>query len=224
MKLKKFVYSLHGMFGNSLQLKIINQHLKSLGYEVIPLSYHCNQSFEKVSKELTKEMNKNDNSDASIVAFSFGNIIARSILASSSCPLNVKNTKFIQIAPPNSGSIVARKLGSNSLLRNSLLYSVMKTSDIEKENMVNHLMDNDEIFWKNSDEFKIPKGIDLHIIKGNIPNYINPILYPLENDGTIADKDLEINFDSTLTCVQGQHSMILYKQQTREIIQNILEK
>ena len=212
------------MFGNTLQLKIIQNHLTDLGYTVIPLAYHCNQNFEKVSKELIQKIQQNDNENASIIAFSFGNIIARNILSSNSSPFNVNKAKFIQIAPPNSGSVMARKIGKNRILRNSLLYSTLKSYDFEKDNLVNHLMDGTTDYWKFSEEFKVPKEIEMYIIKGSIPNYLNPALYPYEHDGTIADVDLEIENKFELETVEGQHSMILYREEMRKKIEKILQK
>eukprot|EP01080_Neovahlkampfia_damariscottae_P007411 gene7411-11734_t len=222
--MKKVIYTFHGMFGNSLQLKIIQKHLENLGHKVIPLNYHCNQNFEKLTKELIKKINQNNNEGASIIAFSFGNIIARNILSQSCSPFDTKTTKLIQIAPPNSGSVMARKIGKNPILRNSLLYSSLKSYDFENDNLVNQLMDQSSDYWKYSDEFKIPKEVELYIIKGKIPNYLNPVLFPYENDGTIADVDLEIENEFEMETVIGQHSMILYREEMRKKIENILKK
>lgn len=109
------VFLLHGICKSRLDMIPIERALKRKGLHVVNWSYRSRQyPIDKLADQLADVVSSHPATRISFVTHSMGGIIVRTYLQKYA-PRNVH--RFVMIAPPNQGALLADKLGHSFLYR-----------------------------------------------------------------------------------------------------------
>ncbi|MGD9638091.1 MAG: esterase/lipase family protein [Alphaproteobacteria bacterium] len=114
------VVLVHGLGRSCNMFNKMKKQLKNSGYNVVAISYPSTRyNLSEHVDNLENLLNNLDGIESiSFVAHSLGNIIIRAAMAKrSKWRSNIKVKRFVQIAPPNNGSVLAEKVRNWGIVR-----------------------------------------------------------------------------------------------------------
>ena len=111
----KTVFLMHGILNKSISMKRIELALEREGFEVVNLSYPSRRrTVEEHAAWLDQRVREKGRGELYFVGHSLGSIIIRYYLAVYNPPAA---KRFLMIAPPNHGSMLADKVAKTPLYR-----------------------------------------------------------------------------------------------------------
>ncbi|MDN3504725.1 MAG: hypothetical protein P0S95_04025 [Rhabdochlamydiaceae bacterium] len=196
---KKHIFCIHGFMRGKGCMKAIEMSLRYDRHDVINWDYQSKQkTIEEHANDLVLDLidyaNQYPRDEIDFVTHSLGAIIVRSAINHPDCPDLAKRGRAVLIAPPNQGSILARKLGKISIVRRWF-----------GDHAGRELIETEEGGFDRYGPF--PMSMDLVIIAGTLG--YNPMLKG-PNDGKVLTKETRLNRPHEYMEVKGDHSWIAY--------------
>lgn len=193
------VVFVHGFMRTSKNMSALAFSFKRDGWRVENWSYPSRKKYiEEHAKDLVNRLNQISRQEPgkpiSFVTHSMGGLIVRCVLNHTDCPNEAKIGRAVLIAPPNKGSIFARKLHKFKPMRRVL------GEKAGKELMTGHP--------KNFDRYgKFPEDMPVLVISGTAG--INPMISGI-NDGKVSVTETRLQTDHFHESCLAGHSWICH--------------
>ncbi len=199
------VFLLHGILRRAGAMRPIEDSLRKKGYRVVNFGYRSRSESigdiaDSLADRVKRLMEEEPVTGISFVTHSMGSIVVRYCLAHYR---EIPVKRFIMIAPPNRGSIMA------SYLKRWLPYRLILGRAVEElarssESLVSRLPE--------------PRG-EFGVIAGGTgaSTGMNPFI-PGDDDGTVSVEETRLSGMTDFIQVRGQHSTLLFQ---RRVIANV---
>jgi len=184
----KTVVCIHGFLRSKLSMSMIARSFRKDGFDVLNWGYSSRkrkikEHAELLVMDLKLISQKKPGQPISFVTHSMGGLVLRSAINNPKCPIEAKMGKIILLAPPNRGSIIARKLGKFKLGR--LIFGRYAGRE---------LMDSSNFDYLGN----FPPNLPVLVIAGSFS--LNPFISG-KNDGKVA-------VDETFLSAPHEHKII----------------
>jgi len=202
------VILLHGILNRPMVMRKISLALKKEGYQVVNWGYPSTKKhIEEHADDLAREVEKHrEAKKLHFVGFSMGSIVIRCHLANHEVP---NLGRFVMIAPPNQGSIMADKLSDNFFFR--WLYGTKSMAQLSVTN---------QEFFKDLGD---PPG-EFGIIAGGRGNEKGRTsMLPGDDDGTVCVKSTKLEGAKDFLLVNRRHTFLLFSSKVVKSIVSFLE-
>jgi pimeloyl-ACP methyl ester carboxylesterase len=203
----KTVFLMHGILNKSISMKRIELALEREGFEVVNLSYPSRRrTVEEHAAWLDQRVREKGRGELYFVGHSLGSIIIRYYLAVYNPPAA---KRFLMIAPPNHGSMLADKVAKTPLYR--LVWGRKAGGELRASSTD---------FWKNLP----PPPVEFGILAGGLGNGkgLTPLI-PGDDDGTLAVEEARLEGASDFAVLPYQHTAIILKKKTAEMAVRFLK-
>lgn len=203
----KTAFLLHGILNAPVSLRRIETALERRGFAVVNLDYPSrSRTVEEHAAWLDQQVRARGRGELYFVGHSLGSIVIRYYLARYR-PEAAR--RFVMIAPPNHGSLMADKVHQTGLYR--LVWGDHSGAELRASNA--H-------FWTDLP----PPPIEFGIIAGGRggPRGFNPLI-PGDNDGTLAVAETRLPGARDFVLLPYQHTGIVLRKATAERVVRFLE-
>lgn len=200
------VILIHGLAMRSVTMGFIGLYLRRLGYRVYfydyftfsrPIAGHARAFAAFLEKVVAATP---DAQAFHVVSHSLGGIVTRAALAIY-CPRRLR--RVVMLAPPNSGSAMARRLSKITLLR-WLIKPLWELSDAPDSPI---------------HRIPIPEGIEIGVIaavRGDGKGW--KAYMEGDDDGKVALKDTFLKGQKDHVVIRSRHSILLARRGARELV------
>lgn len=213
---KESVICVHAFLRSYSSLKPIGHALEKDNYDVFIWNYETRKfTLEKHADHLLKLIKKIAELKPGVpihfVTHSIGGVIARVALSRPDCPSEATHGRAVFMAPPNAGSVLARRYGSvrivqfvfgGKLGRQLLTYSPEKMLDVGK----------------------LPSTVDVLIICGNRKSKFIPFHLDCENDGKVCTVETKLDTPHKYYVIKANHTYIIANKKSIFLIREFLKE
>ena len=192
------VVCVHGLFSREYCMRKFERAFHEQGYRTVNWGYRaCSNTIEEHAEEFVKVLQgiakKHPGDPISFVTHSLGGIIARAAVSHPACPREAMIGSVVQIAPPNQGAVLGRKIGHLGI----------KNLGIGMQSGV-QLLEAEPGDFDRFGEFT--DSMDVLIIAGT--RAINPLLVEGQNDGVVMVLETLLSRPHDLLVIQSGHLII----------------
>lgn len=212
---KESIVCVHAFLRSYKSMKPIANALEKEDYDVFIWNYETRKfTLEEHAEHLNRLLRKIAETKPGIpinfVTHSVGGVIVRVALSKPDCPEEAKRGKAVLMAPPNAGSVLARRYSSfifvqfifgNKLGKQLLTYSPQKMLSVAK----------------------IPSTVDVLILSGKKSSKLYLFKLNEENDGKVCINETQLDTPHTLYTVNANHTYIITDKKSLYLIKEFLK-
>lgn len=204
---ERTVFLLHGILRTDRAMRRLEKTLASRGFRVVNLRYPSrSRTIEEHADWLAGQVSEKGRGDLYFAGHSLGSIIIRRYLAVYR-PANAK--RFVMIAPPNHGSVLADKAAKLGVYR--WIYGPKAGMELRSSN---------ENFWRSLP----PPPIEFGILAGGLGDGKGfERALPGDDDGIVTVEEARLEGAKELRLLPFQHSLILLRKKTAVMTADFLE-